>query len=130
MRFPLSMTAGMAGYIFKNKLMPRREWQQDAKPKAEAANPFRILPSGFGEAEGLRPMPHPMMKKRFPIVLMLEHTRKNKMILAERCRRPAARSDVTAQVAAIKSFYGIRTQCLETLLTGDPESAARGSASA
>src|SRR5437899_124583 len=68
------MTAGMAGYIFKNKLMPRREWQKDAKPKADAMNPFRILPSGYGEAaaEQSRPAPHPMMKKRFPIVLMLE----------------------------------------------------------
>ena len=35
MRFPLSMTAGMAGYIFKNKLMPRPEWQKDVKDPAE-----------------------------------------------------------------------------------------------
>src|SRR5882724_1002084 len=71
MRFPLSMTAGMAGYIFKNKLMPHPEWQKDVKPKADAMNPFRILPSGMSDA-AVQPHRHPMMKKRFPIVLMLE----------------------------------------------------------
>jgi hopanoid biosynthesis associated radical SAM protein HpnH len=65
------MTAGMAGYIFKNKLRPRPEWQRDAKPKADAANPFRILPSGLSEAAPATQR-HPMMKKRFPLVLMLE----------------------------------------------------------
>ncbi|MFB3827408.1 MAG: adenosyl-hopene transferase HpnH [Bryobacteraceae bacterium] len=67
MRFPLSLTAGMAGYIFKNKLNPRPEWQKDA-PAAGGANPFHILPAGNG---GPR-RPHPMIRKRFPIVLMLE----------------------------------------------------------
>ena len=37
MRFPLSMTAGMAGYIFKNKLMPRAEWQKEVKPNKPGA---------------------------------------------------------------------------------------------
>ena len=27
MRFPLSMTAGMAGYIARHKMRPRPEWQ-------------------------------------------------------------------------------------------------------
>ena len=36
MRFPLSMTAGMAGYISRNKLRPRPEWQKNA-----AAEPRR-----------------------------------------------------------------------------------------
>jgi hopanoid biosynthesis associated radical SAM protein HpnH len=71
MRFPLSMTAGMAGYIFKNKLMPRAEWQKEVKPQANGANPFRILPSGLSAVATI-PRRHPMMKKRFPIVLMLE----------------------------------------------------------
>jgi hypothetical protein len=53
----------------------------------------------------------------------LEHTSKNKMILA--VRRPGAqdtpqarrrRDDVLAQVAELKRFYGIREHCLETLL--------------
>jgi hypothetical protein len=64
------MTAGMAGYIFKNKLKPRPEWQKDVKPKADAMNPFRILPSGLSDAAP-QAQRHPMMK-RFPIVLMLE----------------------------------------------------------
>ena len=70
MRFPLSMTAGMAGYIFKNKMRPRPEWQKTAAPKLDASNPFRILPVKI--VEGERPAPHPMIRKRFPLVLMLE----------------------------------------------------------
>ena len=70
MRFPLSMTAGMAGYIFKNKMRPRPEWQKNVVAAPDASNPFRILP---GHAlEGGSREPHPMIKKRFPIVLMLE----------------------------------------------------------
>jgi hopanoid biosynthesis associated radical SAM protein HpnH len=67
MRFPLSMTAGLAGYIARNKFRPRPEWQVDRSSQADAANPFRIIHSSVGRA-GL----HPMIRKRFPIVLMLE----------------------------------------------------------
>ena len=70
MRFPLSMTAGMAGYIFKNKMRPKPEWQKSVAATADASNPFRILPAQL--AEGGSRQPHPMIKKRFPIVLMLE----------------------------------------------------------
>ncbi len=70
MRFPLSMTAGMAGYIFKNKMRPKPEWQKTAAPVLDASNPFRILPARL--AEGGSREPHPMINKRFPIVLMLE----------------------------------------------------------
>jgi len=70
MRFPLSMTAGMAGYIFKNKMRPRPEWQKTAVAAPDASNPFRILPGRV--LEGGSREPHPMIKKRFPIVLMLE----------------------------------------------------------
>ena len=55
----------------------------------------------------------------------LEHTSKNKMILAvkrqgrqdtpQSLRR---REDVLAQIAELKRFYGIREHCLETLLAG------------
>jgi hypothetical protein len=54
----------------------------------------------------------------------LEHTSKNKMILAvrrtaggptEQQRRAAAQ----AQVDEIKAFYGVREHCLETMLQGD-----------
>ena len=70
MRFPLSMTAGMASYIFKNKMRPKPEWQINTAATADASNPFRILPAQI--AEGASRQPHPMIKKRFPIVLMLE----------------------------------------------------------
>jgi hypothetical protein len=53
----------------------------------------------------------------------LEHTSKNKMILAVRRSgrqdTPQAlrrRADVLAQIAELKQFYGIREHCLETLL--------------
>jgi hopanoid biosynthesis associated radical SAM protein HpnH len=64
------MTAGMAGYIFKNKMRPKPEWQKTAAPVMDASNPFRILPARL--AEGGSREPHPMINKRFPIVLMLE----------------------------------------------------------
>lgn len=70
MRFPLSMTAGMATYVFKNKFRPRPEWQKDVVPQFDPSNPFRVLPNRIQEA-GLKQR-HPMIKKRFPIVLMLE----------------------------------------------------------
>ncbi|HYP14139.1 MAG TPA: adenosyl-hopene transferase HpnH [Bryobacteraceae bacterium] len=69
MRFPLSLTAGMAGYIAKNKLKPKPEWQVTAKSKQDTSNPFRIVHSTRQVTD--RP-PHPMLKKRFPLVLMLE----------------------------------------------------------
>jgi SAM-dependent methyltransferase len=49
----------------------------------------------------------------------LEHTQKNKMILAVRRpdARPAAAS--VAQIEDLKAFYGIRDHCLETLLRAD-----------
>jgi hopanoid biosynthesis associated radical SAM protein HpnH len=68
MKFPIGMTAGLAGYILKNKMRPRPEWQKNAAPENDAANPFRILPP----KTGTRRQPHPMIAKRFPIVLMLE----------------------------------------------------------
>ncbi|HZW76243.1 MAG TPA: methyltransferase, partial [Caldimonas sp.] len=49
--------------------------------------------------------------------ISLEHTSKNKMILAQR-RDAAARNDdrARAELAELKSFYGIREQTLEALL--------------
>ena len=52
----------------------------------------------------------------------LEHTSKNKMILAVKRTGAAAaaglsrRPEVLAQIAEIKRFYGLREQCLESLL--------------
>jgi len=70
MRFPLSMTAGLAGYIARNKWRPRPEWQQDRSGKMDGANPFRILHGAVGEKN--KSEPHPMINKRFPLVMMLE----------------------------------------------------------
>ena len=59
--------------------------------------------------------------------IALEHTNKNKMILA--VKRSAAditatkRAAVWQQIDAVKSFYGIREQCLETLLKARLEGA-------
>jgi hypothetical protein len=50
----------------------------------------------------------------------LEHTNKNKMILAVKRDRPAADADALwQQIADLKGFYGIQAQCLETLLAED-----------
>jgi len=68
MKFPIALTAGMAKYIVKNKMRPRPEWQKTVAAAADASNPFRILPPRTGEQR----KPHPMINKRFPIVLMLE----------------------------------------------------------
>jgi hopanoid biosynthesis associated radical SAM protein HpnH len=70
MRFPLSMTATMAGYIAKNKLRPRPEWQRTVKPEQHVANPFRIVHTRFNGESNREP--HPLIHKRFPLVLQLE----------------------------------------------------------
>jgi len=50
----------------------------------------------------------------------LEHTNKNKMILAVKRAQPAADAEVLwQQIADLKGFYGIQAQCLETLLIAD-----------
>lgn len=68
MRLPLSMVAGMAGYIAKNKLRPRPEWQKTVAPPKDPANPFKIIYTHVSSDR----RSHPMINKRFPIVLMLE----------------------------------------------------------
>jgi hypothetical protein len=50
--------------------------------------------------------------------ISLEHTNKNKMILAVKRSQPRSPAPVMAQIAEIKAFYGIREHCLETLLAG------------
>ena len=54
----------------------------------------------------------------------LEHTSKNKMILATRlvlddAQRARRRAERLAQVRELKAFYGVREQCLEALLQAD-----------
>ena len=48
--------------------------------------------------------------------ISLEHTSKNKMILAQKRKHPRDNSAILQQIASIKTFYGIEHQCLETLL--------------
>ncbi|MGO4882540.1 MAG: adenosyl-hopene transferase HpnH [Bryobacteraceae bacterium] len=64
------MTANMAGYIFKNRMRPRPEWQKDVAVAPGDANPFRILHAATVERANRQP--HPMIRKRFPLVMMLE----------------------------------------------------------
>ena len=55
----------------------------------------------------------------------LEHTNKNKMILAvKRAQAPADADALWQQIADIKGFYGIQQQCLESLLLKDRAVAA------
>ena len=49
----------------------------------------------------------------------LEHTQKNKMILAVKRAQPRPSDAVWAQIDDIKAFYGIRDQCLEALLRAE-----------
>jgi hypothetical protein len=55
-----------------------------------------------------------------------EHTQKNKMVLAVRRALPLAagqRAELRDQAAALKAFYGVREQCLESLLASDADTA-------
>ncbi|AWI52094.1 methyltransferase [Aquabacterium olei] len=51
--------------------------------------------------------------------ISLEHTNKNKMILAVKRAQPRPNDEVRAQIREIKAFYGIREQALESLLQAD-----------
>jgi Methyltransferase domain len=48
--------------------------------------------------------------------IALEHTSKNKMILAVKRDKPVDEAAVWRQIEEVKAFYGIKEQCLETLL--------------
>ena len=57
--------------------------------------------------------------------ISLEHTSKNKMILAQKRtslshKGPRDNTEVLQQIAAIKAFYGIQEHCLESLLQAEP----------
>jgi SAM-dependent methyltransferase len=51
--------------------------------------------------------------------ISLEHTNKNKMILAVKRAEPLKQPELLAKIQALKAFYGIREHCLETLLQAD-----------
>jgi len=56
--------------------------------------------------------------------ISMEHTSKNKMILAVKHSNPVNRKGLLAQIDAIKAFYGIQEHCLETLLREDGQKEA------
>ena len=51
--------------------------------------------------------------------ISLEHTNKNKMILAVKRAQARSSDEVVAQIRDIKAFYGLQRQCLEELLKAD-----------
>ncbi len=53
--------------------------------------------------------------------IALEHTRKNKMILAVRRQHVRPADAALAQIAELKRYFGIREQALETLLQADAQ---------
>ncbi|RVU35597.1 SAM-dependent methyltransferase [Rheinheimera riviphila] len=53
--------------------------------------------------------------------ISLEHTSKNKMILAQKRKKAGDNSAVLQQIAALKAFYGIKQHTLETLLANSEQ---------
>ncbi|NWB92197.1 class I SAM-dependent methyltransferase [Pseudomonas agarici] len=51
--------------------------------------------------------------------ISLEHTNKNKMILAVKRAEPRELAPLLAKIEELKAFYAIREHCLETLLRAD-----------
>ncbi|MEX5341751.1 SAM-dependent methyltransferase [Pseudomonas sp. I2] len=51
--------------------------------------------------------------------ISLEHTNKNKMILAVKRRQAADNTALLEKIGQLKAFYGIKEHCLETLLRAD-----------
>ncbi|WP_313294984.1 SAM-dependent methyltransferase [Pseudomonas sp.] len=51
--------------------------------------------------------------------ISLEHTNKNKMILAVKRRQAADNTALLEKIAQLKGFYGVQEHCLETLLRAD-----------
>lgn len=72
MRLPIAMAANIAGYINRNKRNPPPQWQKTVVVKDDAKNPFKIIHTRVGLTSQSAGAPHPMINKRFPIVLMLE----------------------------------------------------------
>ncbi|HKS14513.1 MAG TPA: SAM-dependent methyltransferase [Pseudomonas sp.] len=51
--------------------------------------------------------------------ISLEHTNKNKMILAVKRKSPADAGVLLEKIEQLKAFYGVKEHCLETLLRAD-----------
>src|ERR1700743_3637129 len=71
MRVPLSQVADMAAYIAKNKIRPKPEWQKNLAAPEAPSIPFKIVHTQIPAVRGERKS-HPMIQKRFPLVMMLE----------------------------------------------------------
>ena len=67
MKLPLSSTLRMGAYVARHKLFPRAEWQRDPAPQDSLFPIIRSRPRSVANGP-----PHPMLRKRFPLVLMLE----------------------------------------------------------
>ena len=70
MKISLSMAAKMATYIARNKRNPPAEWQVTVRVMEDSSNPFRMYQAS--QPSSVERQPHPMMHKRFPLVMMLE----------------------------------------------------------
>lgn len=75
MRIPAATALRMAAHIARHKLRPNPAWQRDPDPPP-SAEPFPIL-SASGRSANVavserRGGTHPLLRKRFPLVLMLE----------------------------------------------------------
>lgn len=57
--------------------------------------------------------------------ISLEHTSKNKMILAQKRKKAVDNSQVLKQIAELKAFYGIKQHTLETLLANSAAAAGQ-----
>ncbi|MNH33708.1 hypothetical protein D3C79_942480 [compost metagenome] len=51
--------------------------------------------------------------------ISLEHTNKNKMILAVKRQTPVDSTALLEKIQQLKAFYGVKEHCLETLLRAD-----------
>ncbi|QXI39491.1 class I SAM-dependent methyltransferase [Pseudomonas xantholysinigenes] len=51
--------------------------------------------------------------------ISLEHTNKNKMILAVKRRQPQDNAALLEKISQLKAFYGVQEHCLESLLRAD-----------
>ena len=72
MRIPLETAVRLGAYIAKNKMRPPARWQGDPTP-VPGAGPFPILANGAAPGRvSTEAVPHPYLRRRFPLVLMLE----------------------------------------------------------
>jgi len=51
--------------------------------------------------------------------ISLEHTNKNKMILAVKRQKAGDNGALLEKIGQLKAFYGVQEHCLETLLRAD-----------